>query len=100
MTRYIVTTFDGDPDTGIARVLDESRVQDILAEFFSHPHVSDGMGVLIRRADYADPSRLGYDAAVAYIDAATDKADRRRRKSEVFHIIYGNNAARARLELV
>lgn len=96
MTAYIVTTFDGDPDTGIARTLDTDQAHDILAEFFSHPQVRDGMGVMIRRADYADPSRLGYDAAVAYIDAAADKADRRKRKSEVFHVIYGNNAARAR----
>jgi hypothetical protein len=95
VTKYIVTTFDGDPDDGIARVLDAARAESILAEFFSHPYVSDGMGVMVRRADYADPSRLGYDAAVSYIDAAAGKADRRRRKSEVFHVIYGNDSSRA-----
>lgn len=96
MTTYIVTTFDGDPDDGTSVVRDSFHTDDEIARFFENPHLKDGMGIMIRRADYLadDPSRQGYEAAVAYIDAATTKEERRRRKTEVFHIIYGNDSAR------
>jgi hypothetical protein len=42
-----------------------------------------------------DASDAAYRKAVAYIDAAPDRAERTRRKAEVFHVIYGNDALRA-----
>lgn len=97
MTTYLLTTFDGDPDEGITRTLDTESAQDVLAEFFAHPDVSDGMGVIIRKADYMVPRvspYSSYDAAVMFINSATSQEDRRKRKAQVFHIIYGNNALR------
>lgn len=69
MPTYIVTPFDGDPDDWFALVVDEDKAQDILAEFFAHPETKDGMGVLIRRADYmgkpADIDYAGIELRVA-----------------------------------
>lgn len=41
---------------------------------------------------------MNYDEAVAYIAGATSAEERLKRKSEVFHIIYGNNALRLAYE--
>jgi hypothetical protein len=41
-----------------------------------------------------DAGNAAYQKAVAYINAAPDRAERTRRKAEVFHIIYGNDALR------
>lgn len=46
-------------------------------------------------SESAELARLGYEAAVAHINAADGREDRAKRKAEVFHVIYGNDAARA-----
>jgi hypothetical protein len=42
-----------------------------------------------------DAGNAVYQKAVAYIRAAPDRAERTRRKAEVFHIIYGTHTLRA-----
>jgi hypothetical protein len=42
----------------------------------------------------SEASDAAYRKAAAYISAAPDKTERRRRKDQVFHVIYGNDAAR------
>lgn len=83
MTTYIVTI------NGDARVLDDDHAHDAVAEFFAKAQdLRDGSDISVRKADYMDRIHDDYDAAVTYINAAGDQLERRRRKREVFHVIY------------
>lgn len=88
---YTVTRFQDDPDTGHSMVVDGDQLDGMLAEFRTDPGIPDGAGMLIRRTDFMAP----VERAVRYINGAETREQRRARKSQVFHIIYGNDAARA-----
>jgi hypothetical protein len=88
---YTVTRFQDDPDTGHSMVVDGDQLDGMLAEFRTDPGIPEGAGMLIRRTDYMAP----VERAVRYINRAETREQRLERKSEVFHILYGNDALRA-----
>jgi hypothetical protein len=53
MSTYLVTTFEGDPDDGEARVMDGDGLDTLLADYRSRA-VRDGEGIMIRKADYLE----------------------------------------------
>lgn len=84
MTAYIVTI------DGAAQVLDEDQAHDAVAEFFAQAeNLRDGSDISIRKADYMTRIHTDYDAAVTYINDTKDQQERRRRKAQVFQVIYG-----------
>lgn len=94
-TWHLTLVDDGEP--GETQELDLEGVQDTLAEFFARAETEPrGIGFFVTRSATSDPVAAWinslprtYDEAVEYINAAPDRDERRRRKAEVFHLIYG-----------